>query len=403
MLCRMAAFASVVYLSHGQSLKSCDGDTGCSPGPFENTALLQSPVSRSFGRFSSLDRGASDLAALLSNSSTTSKCVPVTGNITLYAGSSCSTIKVGECLKVDDANVPQLQKWGNSTFTIFRCGRSIRLRVGVNKGSCKNQFQVTGIGALPNHTTQASAYPCLPGERLVKTVPHTALLAFAAKQKATYDRGVGKIPDQCPAGWQNDGFGKCGIDCPAGFTNLGWSCGKPKEYTRAPHFSKHDCEHKYHASCQKWGFFWYEDCRSGFHKVACCICTPDCPSGTYDAGAICTKHLKKASCPSSHPEEEVGLCYKQCPPDKPHQFGVICSKQDIAKVFEIVLASSGAVLAVVVIAVVTVVTDGADLPAVAAVVGPFTAAVEGTLGFPVEIDGIVSETYLALGPLGWLP
>lgn len=79
---------------------------------------------------------------------------------------------------------------------------------------------------------------------------------------------------------------------------------------------------------------------------------------------------------------------------------MICSKHDIGKDFAIALGSIGASLAAIAI---IVVTAGLATPEVVATVGPLTAAVEESLGFPVEEYGIVQETKDVLGPWGWIP
>lgn len=41
--------------------------------------------------------------------------------------------------------------------------------------------------------------------------------------------------------------------------------------------------------CQKYGEIIYPNCRANFHNVACCVCSPDCPSEMTDIGVSCQK------------------------------------------------------------------------------------------------------------------
>jgi hypothetical protein len=73
------------------------------------------------------------------------------------------------------------------------------------------------------------------------------------------------------------------------------------------------------------GALCYPKCRSGFHNVACCVCSPNCPSGMTDGGIMCTKQIKydPAKVPDSCDDgwEKNGLlCYPKCR-DGYHNFG----------------------------------------------------------------------------------
>ena len=66
------------------------------------------------------------------------------------------------------------------------------------------------------------------------------------------------------------------------------------------------------------GLLCYPKCRSGFHNVGCCICSPNCPSKMTDIGISCAKHSYgrgagkiPLTCRSN--EDLYGLlCYPKC-------------------------------------------------------------------------------------------
>jgi hypothetical protein len=94
----------------------------------------------------------------------------------------------------------------------------------------------------------------------------------------------------------------CVPGCPAGFRDDGLYCAKPKSYGRGAGYpwkfgdGTNDkgmfrrCE-KAHGKgkCQKNGAIVYPKCKRNFHAVDCCVCSPDCPSGTTDIGVSCQK------------------------------------------------------------------------------------------------------------------
>jgi len=41
--------------------------------------------------------------------------------------------------------------------------------------------------------------------------------------------------------------------------------------------------------CEQWGAIIYPNCAQNFHNVACCVCSPNCPSGWTDIGISCKK------------------------------------------------------------------------------------------------------------------
>ena len=65
------------------------------------------------------------------------------------------------------------------------------------------------------------------------------------------------------------------------------------------------------------GALCYPKCRSGYHNVGCCICSPVCPSVVAYHGAMCWKKRygrgvgRMTTC-SHDAVYDAGLCYKQC-------------------------------------------------------------------------------------------
>ena len=125
--------------------------------------------------------------------------------------------------------------------------------------------------------------------------------------KNAYGRGVGEVITSCPADrekngalcypWCKAGFygvgPVCWQDCPSGFRNDGAFCAKPDAYGRGvgyPLWDEDKCRRDNpELGCEKWGLIWYPKCRAHFHNVACCICSPDCPSDMTDIGVSCAK------------------------------------------------------------------------------------------------------------------
>ena len=161
----------------------------------------------------------------------------------------------------------------------------------------------------------------------------------------SYGRGVGTIPTNCGSGKQYDAglcYGNCrsgyaGVGpvcwghCPSGWTDHGVGCTKPAPYGRGAgypwkfgdglndHGMYKRCERDHgKGGCEKDGAVVYPRCRAGYHKVGCCICSPDCPSGFGDTGATCTKPTYgrgvgtvPTSC-SGGKQYDAGLCYTNC-------------------------------------------------------------------------------------------
>lgn len=165
------------------------------------------------------------------------------------------------------------------------------------------------------------------------------------KSKPSYGRGVGTVPTDCGAGKQLDaglcykkcnsgykGVGPvCWSSCPSGFPDHGAFCGKPKAYGRGGGYpwkfgdkafsldgARKRCRKKHAQGCEKWGAIIYPKCRSGFHNVGCCVCSPNCLSGMKDIGVSCAKKsygrgvgtVPKAC--KGGKQMDAGLCYKKC-------------------------------------------------------------------------------------------
>ncbi len=163
--------------------------------------------------------------------------------------------------------------------------------------------------------------------------------------RETYGRGVGTIPTVCPTGMENqaglcyklcnDGFygvgPVCWKSCPDGYRDDGAFCAKPEAYGRGVGFpwkvgdplndSKmfERCEAEFgKGNCEKNGLIVYPKCKTNFHNVGCCVCSPDCPSGWNDIGVSCTKPsygrgvgIPPTGCTSGK-ENNAGLCYVSC-------------------------------------------------------------------------------------------
>ena len=195
--------------------------------------------------------------------------------------------------------------------------------------------------------------------------------------KKTYGRGVGTVPTDCSTDYDKDA-GLCYKKCPAGYKGVGpvcWQscpdgwrddgafCAKPEAYGRGAGYPwqfgdalnddgmRGRCEAANGAgNCEKDGAVFYPKCKANFHKVGCCICSPDCPSGMPDIGVSCTKQtstrgmgtvpncgaglsydagLCYEGCPRDY--DGVGpVCWSKCPPDYPFPCGAGCAVNEAA-------------------------------------------------------------------------
>jgi hypothetical protein len=160
----------------------------------------------------------------------------------------------------------------------------------------------------------------------------------------TTGRGVGTVPTECSSSSDKDAglcYSKCptgykGVgpvcwqSCPSGFRDDGAFCAKPEPYGRGGGYPwefgdplddsgmKSRCERAHGAgNCEKDGAVFYPKCKANFHKVGCCICSPDCPSGMNDIGVSCAKQTSTRGvgtvpdCESGK-EYDAGLCYDKC-------------------------------------------------------------------------------------------
>lgn len=124
-----------------------------------------------------------------------------------------------------------------------------------------------------------------------------------------------------PVCWQN---------CPSGFRDDGAYCYKLKEtYGRgAGYFSESECLKHSDTGCEKNGLLYYPKCMAGFHNVACCLCSADCPADMTDIGISCQKksYGRGAGVPlgcENNEEYDSGLCYEPCSNDY-HGIGPVC-------------------------------------------------------------------------------
>lgn len=153
--------------------------------------------------------------------------------------------------------------------------------------------------------------------------------------KDAYGRGVGEVITSCRDGQEKNGalcypncregfYGVgpvCWQPCPSGFRDDGAFCYKPEAYGRGVGYAiwnEDNCNRDNpDVGCEKWGAIWYPRCKTNFHNVACCICSPDCPSGMTDIGISCAKdsYGRGAGEPlicAPHLEMSGLLCYPPC-------------------------------------------------------------------------------------------
>lgn len=235
---------------------------------------------------------------------------------------------------------------------------------------------------------------CLAGAECDTKAGATASLVQVADKslahlgKTEVDRGPGIIPNQCPSGYEWALF-DCVTKCPEGFTDMGTTCAKPnKSYGRGfGHTSKSGCG----SNCEKCLLLWYPKCRDGYRPIGCNVCSPKCPSGSTDLGEFCTKKSKPASCPSSHPSKEAGLCYKKCPDEYPYHFATMCTKSKVVK--DLVIASIALAGAVVVVASGGLAAS-AFLGASEVAVGAGEIAVEASLPLVEEGTAFIEEGWM---------
>ncbi|KAL4454651.1 hypothetical protein ABPG74_021856 [Tetrahymena malaccensis] len=127
--------------------------------------------------------------------------------------------------------------------------------------------------------------------------------------KKRCEKSTGKTCEQygaimypkCDDGFYNVGCCLCESHCPPGFRDDGLFCAKPNSYGRGAGYpwkfgdsinlqaATQRCEKDHPQGCEQNGLIIYPKCNEGYHSVACCTCSPNCPPGTTDIGVSCTK------------------------------------------------------------------------------------------------------------------
>lgn len=177
----------------------------------------------------------------------------------------------------------------------------------------------------------------------------SAFVAADLCWKESYGRGVGEPITTCRNDLQKNGLlcypycnsGYYGVgpvcwqSCPSDFRDDGAFCFKSGPYGRGAGYAlwnEDSCwDDNPSTGCEKWGLMWYPKCKTNFHNVACCICSPDCPPGMTDIGISCAKGTygrgfgEPLGCAPGL-EMSGALCY---PPCKPGFYGVgpVCWSQ----------------------------------------------------------------------------
>jgi hypothetical protein len=145
------------------------------------------------------------------------------------------------------------------------------------------------------------------------------------KCRTGYEQSGALCYPKCPEGTISSGP-LCIKKCPSGLKQVGITCAKPAPYGRGVgKITESSCG----SGCEKKDGLWYKKCKSGFHAVGCCICSPNCPKGYKDSGAFCTPPSTTRGvgeppkvCPSGK-EYVNGLCYDKCPSGY-YRSGLLC-------------------------------------------------------------------------------
>ena len=144
--------------------------------------------------------------------------------------------------------------------------------------------------------------------------------------RQTYDRGVGKIPTECPAGKVNNaglcydpcisgfsdkGTATCTRDCPSGYTDTGLTC----HYNGAASYSPvhwDSCKSRFLGLCV--GGLVEDACKAGYHKILS-VCWIDVPAGFSGSSLDPIKdgtYSRTGTIPNdcvSTLVKDTGLCY----------------------------------------------------------------------------------------------
>ena len=251
-------------------------------------------------------------------------------------------ISVGMCIKLPEGE--KRTDFPDQSLTTKVPDPSNRIFSLTYNSTCHG-FTITNI----THISDPSSYAADDSLALNTTCPKGQVPIRIHAQPpwritTTTGRGVGKVPSSCAEGYEETsalcypkcrsgyyGVGPvCWQSCPSGFKDTGTDCLKPPSYGRGagsiPNIFHGD-------SCpsskpDKWGGLCYSRCKEGFHNVACCVCSPNCPDGMVDIGVSCQKHSYgrgAGSIPrcSSSQDYDAGLCYHQCPSGA-HGVGPLC-------------------------------------------------------------------------------
>lgn len=134
---------------------------------------------------------------------------------------------------------------------------------------------------------------------------------------------------KCKSGYGGAGP-VCWQSCPSGYKDIGVSCEKPKSYGRGAGYpwkfgdkafslddARKRCNRDHSQGCEKNGEIIYPKCKTGFHNVGCCVCSPNCIDGMRDDGAFCAKksYGRGAGTPlkcASGLQQDGALCYPGC-------------------------------------------------------------------------------------------
>jgi hypothetical protein len=236
----------------------------------------------------------------------------------------------------------QVQRWGSGQWI----AEGDAVGAAVAAGPSGALYVMKDTGALFRRSSGAAA-PA-PGAPAPVAGPAPVPVGDEGQLcwKKSFGRGVGTVPTQCsstsdkdaglcypkcPTGYKGVGP-VCWQTCPDGFRDDGAFCAKPEPYGRGAGYPwqfgdslddsgmRSRCERDHGSgNCEKDGAVYYPKCKANFHKVGCCICSPDCPSGMPDIGVSCTKQTSTrgvGTVPScGNLSYDAGLCYESCPRD----------------------------------------------------------------------------------------
>jgi len=237
----------------------------------------------------------------------------------------------------------------------LQLGRAFTILLGLtvshgSLGQTRNPREDRDVRRPAMRRTPTPAPTAAPAPSSVPAVAGTTAAPIGDESqlcwKKSFGRGVGTVPTQCSTGYDKDaglcykkcpsgyaGVGPvCWQSCPSGFRDDGAFCAKPEPYGRGGGYPwkfgdslddsgmRSRCEGDHGAgNCEKDGAIYYPKCKANFHKVGCCVCSPDCPSGMADMGVSCTKQTSTrgaGTVPScGNLAYDAGLCYESCPRD----------------------------------------------------------------------------------------